>query len=61
MLLFRDTVELQWLERLWNHENMFETGVVRANVKVVRVVTFPHSEKRLDIMFASLDNKALSN
>ena len=26
------TVELQWLEHLWNHENMFETGVVRANV-----------------------------
>ena len=26
-----DTVELQWLEHLWDHENMFETGVVRAN------------------------------
>ena len=25
------TVELQWLEHLWNHENMFETGVVRAS------------------------------
>ena len=25
------TVELQWLEHLWNHENMFEKGVVRAN------------------------------
>ena len=25
------TVELQWLEHLWNHENMFETRVVRAN------------------------------
>ena len=25
------TVELQWLELLWNHENMLETGVVRAN------------------------------
>ena len=24
------TVELQWLEHLWNHENMFEIGVVRA-------------------------------
>ena len=23
-------VELQWLEHLWNHESMFETGVVRA-------------------------------
>ena len=28
---FLDTVELQWLEQLWNHENMFETGVVKAN------------------------------
>ena len=26
-----DTVELRWLEHPWNHENMFETGVVRAN------------------------------
>ena len=25
------TVELQWLEHLWNHEYTFETGVVRAN------------------------------
>ena len=25
------TVELQWLEHLWNHENIFETGVVQAN------------------------------
>ena len=24
------TVELQLLKLLWNHENMFETGVVRA-------------------------------
>ena len=24
------TVEVQWLEYLWNHKNMFETGVVRA-------------------------------
>ena len=23
-------MELQWLEHLWYHENMFETGVVRA-------------------------------
>ena len=22
------TVELQWLEHLWDHENVFETGVV---------------------------------
>ena len=24
------TVELQWLEHLWDYENMFETGVIRA-------------------------------
>ena len=26
-----NTVELQWLEHLWNHKNIFEMGVVRAN------------------------------
>ena len=26
-----NTVELQWLMHLWNHENMFQTGVVRAS------------------------------
>ena len=30
-LFYINTVELQWLEHLWNHENMFETGVVRAS------------------------------
>ena len=25
------TVELQWFEHIWNHEKMFETGVVRDN------------------------------
>ena len=25
------SVELQWLQHLWYHENMFETGIVRAN------------------------------
>ena len=27
----RNTVELQWLKHLGDHENMFETGVVPAN------------------------------
>ena len=27
----KTTVELQWLKHLWNHENKFETGVVRAD------------------------------
>ena len=25
------TVELQWLEHLWDHENVFQTEVVRGN------------------------------
>ena len=25
-----NTVELQWLEHFWNHENMFETGIGQA-------------------------------
>ena len=25
------TVELQWLEHLWDYESMLETGVVRAS------------------------------
>ena len=25
-----DTVELRWLEPFWDHENLFETAVVRA-------------------------------
>ena len=28
---FSHTAELKWLEHLWTHENMFETGVVLAN------------------------------
>ena len=27
--IYQCTVELQWLEHVWNHENMFETGLVR--------------------------------
>ena len=30
-LLGYGTSKIQWLEHLWNHEKMFETGVVRAN------------------------------
>ena len=29
--VFKFTAELQWLEHLWNPENMFETGAVQAN------------------------------
>ena len=27
----QNTVELQWLEHLWDYENKFETGLVQAN------------------------------
>ena len=30
-MMIQNTAELQWLERLRNHENMFETVGVRAN------------------------------
>ena len=30
-MILQNTVELQWLEHIWDHENVFETGVVRAN------------------------------
>ena len=29
--LIQYTVELQWLQHLWNHENIFEAVVVRAD------------------------------
>ena len=25
------TVEFQWLEHIWNNENIFQSGAVRAN------------------------------
>ena len=31
LLFMYSTLELQWLKYLWNHENMFKTGVVGAN------------------------------
>ena len=35
LLTVANTVELQWLEHLWNYENIFETGVVRAKVLII--------------------------
>ena len=31
IIIITITAEFQWLENLWNHENLFETGVVQAN------------------------------
>ena len=30
------TVKFQWLEHFWNHENVFETGVVRATELIIQ-------------------------
>ena len=46
------TVELQWLEHLWYYENMFETGVVRAN----EVNHSPRSGGNIGIFFSSFFN-----
>ena len=35
------TVELRWIEPLWNHENLFETAVLRASEDLLLV---PHQE-----------------
>ena len=35
-----NTVELQWLEQLWNHENMYETRVIA----VVVVLFYVHGK-----------------
>ena len=43
----RYTVELQWLEHLWNHENVFETGVVRAK----ELILAPGQETELGFFF----------
>ena len=29
-----EIVDFQWFEHFWNHENMFETGVIRAELTV---------------------------
>ena len=47
----RNTVELQWLENLWNHEIMFETVVVRANeCESLRQVRM-HNRDKFSIFF----------
>ena len=37
------TVELQWLEHLWNHENMFGTGLVCTKSGGIIGINFPFS------------------
>ena len=40
---FANTVELQWVEHFLNHENMFETGVVRA----IQCQSYPQTKRYL--------------
>ena len=47
-----DIVELQWLEHLWNHENMFETGVVR-------VLSDNHSARSDGYLFDFLEHEGM--
>ena len=46
-----DTAELQWLEHLGNHENMFETGVVRVNECESKRQVRRHNRDRSSIFF----------
>ena len=46
------TVERKWLEHRWNHENMFETEVVRAyECDSLRKVTVRHNRDIFSIFF----------
>ena len=50
----RNTVDLQWLIHLWSHENMFESGVLRANECTSQLKTRRHNR---DIISIFLDMK----
>ena len=39
MLCLHCTVKLQWLEHLWNHENMFETRIVQSSDRVLIIAS----------------------
>ena len=51
MKLVTSTVELQWLEHLWNHKNMFETGVVRASECYLLRQVMRHNRDIFSIFF----------
>ena len=50
-LFIVNTVELQWLESLGNHENMFETWVVRANEYLSKRQIRRHNRDIFSIFF----------
>ena len=47
----RFTVELQWLEHLWNHENMFDTRVVLANECLSQCQVRRHNRDIFSVFF----------
>ena len=51
MNLVTSTVELQWLEHLKNHKNMFETGVVRARECYLLRQVMRHNRDIFSIFF----------
>ena len=46
-----NTVEFQWLENLWDYENMFETGIVRAIEGLLLSQIRRHNRDILSIFF----------
>ena len=46
-----NTVELHWLEHLWDYENVFETGVVRASEGLLMSQVRRHNRDILSIFF----------
>ena len=45
------TVELKWLEHLWDYENFFETGVVRAIENLLQSQVRRHNRDIFSINF----------
>ena len=49
---FHSTVEHQWLEHLWDYENVLETGVVRATEGLLLSQVRRHNRDILFIFFS---------
>ena len=45
------TVDFQWFEHHWNHQNMFETGVVRTNERLSLHQVRKHNRDIFSIFF----------
>ena len=51
LIIQYSTVELQWLEHLWDYENLFETGVVRATEGLLKSHIRRHIRDIFSIFF----------